>query len=70
MSDNLSDSKDDAIIMLQGIPLTLWTILKMQMMQYNDAYQEHLLVILMEQLITEIELIILIQNIMQLESKN
>ena len=42
----------------------------MQMMQYNDAYKEHLLVILMEQLITEIELIILIQNIMQLESKN
>lgn len=42
----------------------------MQMMQYNDAYQEHLLAILMEQLITEIELIILIQNIMQLESKN
>ena len=42
----------------------------MQMMQYNDAYQEHLLVILMEQLITEIELIILIQNIMQLENKN
>lgn len=40
------------------------------MMQYNDAYQEHLLAILMEQLITEIELIILIQNIMQLESKN
>lgn len=42
----------------------------MQMMQYNYAYQEHLLAILMEQLITEIELIILIQNIMQLESKN
>ena len=42
----------------------------MQMMQYNDAYKEHLLVILMEQLITEIELIILIQNIMQLENKN
>ena len=42
----------------------------MQMMQYNDAYKEHLLVISMEQLITEIELIILIQNIMQLESKN
>ena len=41
----------------------------MWMMQYNNTYKEHLSVILMEQLITEIELIILIYNIMQLMGK-
>ena len=42
----------------------------MWMMQYNNTYKEHLSVILMEQLITEIELIILIYNIMQLMGKS
>ena len=70
MSDNLRDSKDNAIIMVQGISSTLWIVLQMWMMQYNNTYQEHLSVILMEQLITEIELIILIYNIMQLMGKS
>ena len=42
----------------------------MWMMQYNNTYKEHLSVILMEQLITEIELIILICNIMQFMGKS
>ena len=69
MSDNLRDGKDNAIIMVQGNSSTLWIILQMWMMQYNNTYKEHLSVILMEQLITEIELIILIYNIMQLMGK-